>query len=141
MRRLWHGWKLVRTMTMPQGNGWVLYATTLLAIITAIAAIVKDRRKPDLDAAAIESTVINSAKVKAEIKSRAQQENFRRDLRILDLEEWGEQVRPYLSQVAERDNQMLTLIREDRVRCKLPMPDIAPLPPPPPFPKPQPLLQ
>lgn len=110
----------------------VTIAATSGAIIASIAAVVQSRRKPKLDDANIDQIKRTVAKADKEL-------NLARDLRILDLERWGDAMRPWASAVAYRDDQMIDLIREDRERCKLPMPEIPPLPPMPEFPVPRPL--
>lgn len=117
----------------------VLITVTLLSIATAVAAMIRDRKVPELTVAQATASLVSSDQVKAEIKRMSEQSNMSRDLRILDLENWGDKIRPFLSKVVARDNMLLTLIREDRVRCNLPMPDIAPLEEPPPFPEPRPM--
>lgn len=118
---------------------YLSFAAAVVAIGVAIAGAVKDRRKPVLDAAQAESAIVNSDSVKQQIKRMSDESNMRRDLRILDLEQWGDRVRPYLRIVAQRFDELCDLIREDREKLDLPMPNIEPLPPAPEMPPPRPL--
>lgn len=113
-------------------NEIALALSPLAALIVAVWAVIRERRKPQLDEAQIDQ-------VKNEIKRTNEEFNLRRDRRILDLENWGDNMRPWASAMMRRDDVMCNLIKEDRTRLGLPMPDIEPLPPMPEFPKPQPL--
>lgn len=118
-------------------NETVLVATTLLAVATAIAAIVKDRRKPELDAAQAASALVNSDAVKAEIQRTSNALNAARDLRVLDLEKWADKMRPWVWEVRTTFDTMCALMREDRAALGLDMPDLH-LSEPPEFPPPRP---
>jgi hypothetical protein len=124
---------------VPPASELILWITTGLALLVGLAGIIKDRRTPELNQAQATSALADSDQVKAEIKRLSEQSNMARDLRILDLEKWGDAMRPWASSVMRRDNQMLELIKEDRVRCNLPMPELEPLMPYPEFPAPRPL--
>lgn len=66
-----------------------LIATTLVTVIGAIAVIVRDRRKPQLDMA-------NRDQVQSVVKEYADKSNARRDLRLLQVENWAfNEVRPW----------------------------------------------
>ena len=118
---------------------YVPIAVSIVSVLAVIAGIVRDRRKPDLDQAQATSALVNSDSVKQQIKRMSDESNARRDLRILDLEEWADVIRPWASRVKERDDIIFETIREDRRRLGLEMPYIPPLPPVPPFPRPRPL--
>lgn len=91
----------------------VLVSTTMLAVGTAIAAIVRDRRKPQLDAAQAETALVNSDAIKAEIKRQSDVSNARRDLRLLDLENWAfEKVRPWGREAVTRFDQQSDVVSE-----------------------------
>ena len=116
----------------------VLTVTTTLAIVTAIAAVVKDRRKPVLDEAQAQQAIVNSDAVKAEIRRMSEMSNLQRDLRILDLERWGDEMRPWASSVVHEFEKLCELMREDREALGLEMPEIH-IQRPPPFPPPRPV--
>lgn len=66
-----------------------LLATALVAIVGSAAAIIRDRRKPQLDLA-------NKEQVQSVVKEYADKSNARRDLRLLQIENWAfEKVRPW----------------------------------------------
>lgn len=116
---------------------WVSISAAAIAIAGAFAGIVRDRRKPALDEAQATSALVNSDSVKAQIKRMSDESNIRRDLRILDLEQWADLMRPWASRAKERDDICFDLIREDRKRLGLDMPYIPELPPVPTFPPPR----
>ena len=123
-----------------------LWVTTGTALLVAVGGLFQQWRTmrdsagtPKLTEAQTDTQVVTAEQMKNEIKRQTQEGNIWRDLRILDLERWGDAMRPYLSARDRREDQMLELIREDRARCGLPMPEIAPLPPAPPYPEPRPL--
>jgi adenylate kinase len=118
---------------------WFSVSTAVLAVAVAVAGIVRDRRKPELDAAQAESAIVNSSSVKQQIKRMSDESNMRRDLRILDLENWADLMRPWASRAKERDDLIFDTIREDRRRLGLEMPHFPALPPVPAFPPPRPL--
>lgn len=102
-----------------------LWVTATVALLGAVWAIVRDRRKPQLDAAQAENTLVNSDAVKAEIKRQSDESNLRRDLRVLDLENWAwEKVRPWGRHVVVTFEKMCDLMREDRTALGLEMPEI-----------------
>lgn len=110
-----------------------------VAVLVAIAGVIANRRKPALDEAQATSALVNSDSVKVQIKRMSDESNIRRDLRILDLEQWADLMRPWASRAKERDDMVFELIREDRKRMGLDMPFIPALPPVPAFPPPRPL--
>lgn len=105
---------------------------TGVAIAAAVAAIIANRRKPKVDDATV-----------AQIKSSVTKDNLilnaYRDQRVLDLELWGEHMRPWASALDRRDEQMMGLIITAYERLNWPMPDIVPKSPMPKFPEPRPL--
>lgn len=123
-------------MTLSEG---VLICTTLLAVATAIGAIVRDRRKPLLDAAQAASALVNSDAVKTEIERTSKALNANRDLRVLDLEKWADKMRPCIWAIKERDDVICNALRQAYTRLELPMPSLPPFPEIPEFPEPRPL--
>lgn len=121
---------------MPLGE-WISIATAATAIVIAGAGVLRDRKTPVLQQAQADGAVIDAEAVKAEVKRANNELNVQRDLRILDLERWGDRMRPWTSAVKARDDVMCDLIREDRRALNLPMPEIAPLPDAPEFPPPR----
>lgn len=117
----------------------VLVGTTLLAVATAIATIVRDRRKPELDAAQAEHALVNSDAVKAEIKRQSDVSNARRDLRLLDIENWAfDKVRPWGRDVVTKFDQQGDLLRKMATALGQTVPEIH-LEPFPEMPPPRPL--
>lgn len=115
---------------------WGLLVTTAIAVVTAVAAVFRDRKKPVLDEAQAESALVNSESVKMQIKKMSDESNIRRDLRILDLEKWADAAAPWMSLAIDRFNLICRLLREDREKLGLPMPEID-LPPAPERPAPR----
>lgn len=117
-------------------NEIVLAITAIGALITAVAALVYNRRKPDLDAAQAASALVNSDAVKTEIQRTSNALNAARDLRVLDLEKWADKMRPWVWEVRTTFDAMCALMREDRSVLGLEMPDLK-LSDPPDFPPPR----
>lgn len=113
-------------------NEIALVLSPLAAVIIAVWAIVRERKKPQLDEAQIDQ-------VKAELRKDDVMFNLHRDRRILALERWGDNMRGWVSGLRRRDEQMINLIREERERCGLDMPPVEPFPEPPEFPTPEPI--
>jgi hypothetical protein len=84
-------------MSLTEG---ALLTTTLLAVIGGIWAIIRERNKPRLDLA-------NSDQVRSVVKEYADKSNARRDLRLLQIDNWAfNQVMPWgRSVVAKFDRQ------------------------------------
>lgn len=118
-------------------NEYVLIGTTLLAVVTTVGAVVRDRRRPALDQAQAASTLINSDAVKNEITRTSNALNANRDLRVLDLEVWADKMRPWTYAVREKYEIMYEMVRETRWAESKTMPDDMHLPEPPPFPPPR----
>jgi len=117
-------------------NEVVLAITAFGALITAIAALVYNRRKPELDAAQAANALVNSDAVKTEIERSSKALNANRDLRVLDLEKWADKMRPWVWDVRTTFDAMCALMREDRAALGLDMPDLK-LSDPPEFPPPR----
>lgn len=117
---------------------WVPLAAAFVAIAATLAGIIRDRRKPELDSAQAESAIVNSSSVKLQIKKMSDESNNRRDLRILDLENWGDDMRAWGREVRATFDKICDLMREDRRALNLEMPEIH-LSEPPEFPPPRPL--
>lgn len=117
----------------------LLSGTSIISCVGAVILTINNRRKPVLDTATAQKAFVDSDAVKQEIKRMSEESNIRRDLRILDLENWGEDMRPWVFAIKERNDVLYALIREDRKMLGLDMPDIPPLPPTPIFPPPRPL--
>lgn len=107
------------------------------ALLTAIAALVYNRKQPVLTAAQAASELVNSDAVKLEIARSSKALNAERDLRILDVERWGDRMRPVIVKIRERDDVMCSLIKAAYVEMKLPIPDIPEFPELPEFPAPR----
>jgi hypothetical protein len=116
---------------------WVLVITTTLAVLTAAAAVIRDRKAPVLAQAQADGAIIDAEAVKAEVIRANRDLNVQRDLRILDLERWGDKMRYWVTAVMVRDDVLCRSIREDRAALNLPAPDFPPLPDPPEFPLPR----
>lgn len=66
-----------------------LLTTTLLAVLGGVWAIIRERNKPRLDLA-------NSDQVRSVVKEYADKSNARRDLRLLQIDNWAfNQVMPW----------------------------------------------
>ena len=117
---------------------YVPIAVSIVSVLAVIAGIVRDRRKPDLDQAQATSALVNSDSVKQQIKRMSDESNARRDLRILDLEEWADLMRPWASDAQAKFAMLAEMIRAELWDKGKRMPDIE-LMPPPKFPPPRPL--
>lgn len=113
--------------------------TTLLAIAVAVAAIIRNRRQPQLNAAQTVSALVSSDAVKAEIERTTKALNANRDLRVLDLEIWADHMRPCIRSIQARDDVMCDALRVAYTRLELPMPDLPAFPEIPEFPPPRPI--
>lgn len=112
-----------------QTNEWLQVAGTVGAILIAVFAWIQNRRKPKLDEATTEN-------IRQTVKKQADENNARRDRRLLDLEKWGfERVMPWGRTAVAVVDKMCDLIREDRATLGLEMPEIY-LPPFPDMPPP-----
>ena len=123
---------------------WTEYVPVAAAIIAAIVALAgawHSRRKADLDEAQATNALVNSDSVKAQIRRMSDESNLRRDTRILDIEAWADEMRPWASEVQESYAVLVELavsVLWDRGES---LPDTVPrrLPPPPKFPPPRPM--
>lgn len=118
---------------------WIPIAASCIAIVGAAAAILRDRKKPDLDEAQAKSALVNSDSVKQQIRKMSDESNARRDLRVLDLEEWADKMRPWTYQVRDRYERLQELVKDMLWAEGKKMPEDMGLPEPPPFPPPRPL--
>jgi hypothetical protein len=77
-----------------------LLGTTLVAVVGGPWAIIRERNKPHLD-------LVNADQVKSVVKKYADESNARRDLRLLQIDNWAfNQVMPWgRSVVAKFDRQ------------------------------------
>lgn len=107
-----------------------LILTALGSLGLAVWTVVKERRKPQLDEA-------QTAAVRAEVQKSDRSLNLWRDRRILDLESWGDHMRPWASAMDRRDEQMMVLITTAYERLGWPVPAIEPKPAMPKFPEPR----
>jgi hypothetical protein len=93
---------------------YVLIAAAVIPAIGALTLAIRERRKPELDAAQIESAIVNSESIKQEIKNKSDLSNARRDIRLLALEKWGfEEVRPWGRDVVVKFDLMADLLRAE----------------------------
>lgn len=115
-----------------------LWITTVVAVIGAVWAIIRERNKPELDAAQAQNALVNSDSVKATIQKMSDESNMVRDIRILDLEKWGDKMRPWMREVRDKFDQLCDLLRQELSANGRDMPDIH-LSEPPEFPPPRPL--
>lgn len=124
---------------------WTEYipiAAAIVAILVSIAGVIRERRKPALDAAQANSALVNSDAVKQQIKKMSDESNVRRDLRILDLEEWADAMRPWSSEVQAYYAMLVDIVKAEMWEAghrELPGGLPTTLPAPPEFPKPRPL--
>ncbi|MCG5431259.1 hypothetical protein LV457_03010 [Mycobacterium sp. MYCO198283] len=83
-----------------------LIITAVASVVGAVWVIVRERRKPTLDLA-------NSDQIKAQVKKISDETNARRDLRVLQLENWAfEKVRPWGRDAVTKFDQQGDLLRE-----------------------------
>lgn len=114
-----------------QLNEIVYILTTIGAIGVAVAAIIRDRRKPALDSAQAENTLVNSESVKATIREMTDQANAKRDqanamrdLHLLQLEDWAfEEVRPWGREVVRKYDKQNDMLRELGARLDVDVPE------------------
>lgn len=66
-----------------------MLATALVAIVGAAAAIIRDRRKPQLDQVNSDLVRTEVRKMNDEINAERDRKNARRDLRLLQLDTWA----------------------------------------------------
>lgn len=121
-----------------QLNEAIYILTTVTVLIGAAAAIIRERRKPQLDAAQAENALVNSESVKATIKQMTDkanamrdQANAMRDLHMLALEDWAfEEVRPWGREVVVKYDKQNDLLRElgKRVDVDVPEDHLPPFP-------------
>lgn len=111
---------------------FVPVAAAIVAIIGAAAAFWTNRRKPRLDANQAEQ-------VSAQVKKTNAELNRDRDLRVLDLELWGDAMRPVIRAIQIRDDQLVGALTVAYERLGWQMPTISPFPGIPRFPEPRPV--
>jgi hypothetical protein len=93
---------------------YILVVTTVTAALGALSLAIRERRKPELDAATAENAIVNSESVKQEIKKQSDLSNARRDLRLLALERWGfDEVRPWGRDVVTKFDLLSDLLRAE----------------------------
>lgn len=93
---------------------YLLIATTVVTAIGALSLAIRERRKPELDAAQVENAMVNSESIKSEIKKQSDLSNARRDLRLLALEKWGfDEVRPWGRDVVTKFDLLSDLLRAE----------------------------
>lgn len=109
---------------------FVPVAAAVVAIVGAVAAFWQNRKKVVLDGAQAEAVAIQVRKTNNEL-------NASRDLRTLDLELWGDRMRPVIWQIKGRDDAMCAVIEQQSLALGLPHPEIPPFPEIPEFPKPR----
>lgn len=111
--------------------------TAIGGLLVGIAALIYQRKQPELNQAQAASELINSESVKTEIARSNNALNAARDLRILDLEKWADNMRPTIWKIKVRDDAMCTLIKGAYTKLELPVPDIPEFPEIPEFPPPR----
>lgn len=95
------------------------------AVLGAVFLAVRERLKPRLDAAQVESIVVNSDAIKQDIAKKAALSNAKRDLRLLKLEVWGfEEVMPWGRDVVTKFDQQARLLQEMAAALDRILPDI-----------------
>ena len=105
-----------------------LLGTTIVAIVGAMAAIVRDRRKPRVDMA-------SASQIESVVKEYADKSNARRDLRLLQVENWAySQVRPWGWDAVAKFNLQNDMVRVLAVKLGETVPEVhlAPFPEMPP---------
>ncbi len=89
-----------------------------MAIIGAAAAIIRDRRKPQLDLA-------NRDQVQSVVKEYADKSNARRDLRLLQIENWAfNQVRPWGRDTVVKFDRQSDLLHDMAAKLQIEVPVI-----------------
>lgn len=121
-----------------QLSEWVLTATTVTSVLVAAAGVIRERRKPALDTATAAKTNVDADSVQLQIKKMSEERDYRRDIRILDLERWADLARPWMSTKVEQCSRLWQMMIEDRSELGKPMPDMT-FPPPPEYPDPRPV--
>lgn len=101
------------------------------SLALTVWTIVKERRKPQLDEAQTRAVQVEVARSSAEL-------NASRDLRVLDLEQWADKMKPWTREVRDKFEMVCELLKEERWAVGKSMPEIH-LPPPPEPPPPRPL--
>lgn len=113
-----------------QPDNLILWLTAATGLIGAVWALVRDRRKPTLDAASTDQ-------IKAQVKKSAEEYGARRDLQFLRLENWAfQEVRPWGRAMVVRDELMMDMLVKAYEKLELPLPEIPPLLPMPEMPPP-----
>jgi hypothetical protein len=116
-------------------NEWVLTATAVISAFVAVAAVIRDRRKPALDTAQAQSALINSDSVKATIKRMSDETNLARDQRIWALEQYVDKMRPWTRSIHDIIDDLCRRLKAELEVNGGQMPDIvvpdAPEVPPP----------
>lgn len=118
-----------------------LAAAAILSAVGALGAVFYKRRQPELDQATAAHQLVSSDAVKTEIERSSRALNAARDLRVLDLENWADEMRPWVYGVRTRDDMMCDLIKKAYEKLQMPIPDIPELPDTPKFPEPRPVLK
>ncbi len=115
----------------------LLGAAAILSSLGAIGTLFYKRRQPELDQATAVHQLVTSDAVKTEIERSSRALNAARDLRVLDLEKWADQMRPVIWKIKGRDDVMCDLIKGAYVKLALPAPTIPEFPEIPEFPAPR----
>jgi hypothetical protein len=96
----------------------VLVATTTVAIVGGVAAVIRERYKPRIDLA-------NSDQVRAQVRKFSEEFNARRDLRQLQVENWAfNQVRPWGRDVVQKFDKQSDLLHGLAARIGVEVPAI-----------------
>jgi hypothetical protein len=119
-------------------NEWILLGASITSLIVAIGgigALVRDRRKPELDAAQAANALVSSESVKAEIKRMSDETNLNRDQRIWALEQFVDKARPYFRQISDVVDELCHRLKVEVEKTGGTMPAIV-VPDPPAIPPP-----
>lgn len=106
-------------------------------LATGAAALIYNRKTPVLTQAQADSELVDIEAVRLEIARSSQALQAERDLRNLDIERWGDRIRPVLMRFRERDDIMARILVEWSALLGLPIPEIPSLPDVPEFPPPR----
>lgn len=116
-----------------QADNLVLWITAVGGAAVAIAALVRDWRKPSIDK-------VTGAKLRTEVNKAVDEREERLGLRAARIEDWAfEEVRPWGRSVVVRDEFVMDLLVKAYEKLGMTMPPIPPLLPMPELPPPLPL--
>lgn len=122
---------------MTEWAEWIPAVVSVLSVISALVAVFYKRKQPELDHATAAHQLVSSDAVKAEIERSSRALNASRDLRVLDLERWADEMRPVIWKIKDRDDIMCEMITQAYVRLGMEAPAIPPFPEVPEFPPPR----